>query len=35
MNDKILHLSSLTGADYFDGVVAVDSIAAVVVRAKK
>jgi hypothetical protein len=34
LNDKIAHLSALTGADYFDGVVVIDSIAAVVVRAK-
>ncbi len=34
LNDKLVHLSALTGADYFDGVVALDSIAAVVVRAK-
>lgn len=34
LNDKLAHLSALTGADYFDGVVVIDNIAAVVVRAK-
>ncbi len=35
VNDKVVHLSQLTGAEYFDAVVSIDSIAAVVVRAKK
>ncbi len=34
INEKLAHLSSLTGAEYFDGVVVMDNIAAVVVRAK-
>jgi len=34
LSDKLAHLSQLTGADYFDGVVVIDQIAAVVVRAK-
>ena len=35
VSGKLAHLSQLTGADYFDAVVNVDDIAAVVVRAKK
>lgn len=35
VNDKVAHLAQLTGAEYFDAVVAIDDIAAVVVRAKK
>ena len=35
ISDKLVLLSALTGADYFDGVVVIDHIAAVVVRAKK
>lgn len=34
LNDKVVHLTQLTGAEYFDAVVAIDDIAAVVVRAK-
>ena len=34
LNEKVAHLTQLTGAEYFDAVVAVDNIAAVVVRAK-
>ena len=34
LSDKLVHLSSLAGAEYFDGVIVIDSIAAVVVRAK-
>ena len=35
VNEKLAHLAQLTGAEYFDAVVAIDDIAAVVVRAKK
>jgi hypothetical protein len=35
VNEKLAHLSQLTGAEYFDAVVNIDDIAAVVVRAKK
>lgn len=35
LNEKVVHLTQLTGAEYFDAVVAIDDIAAVVVRAKK
>ena len=35
VNDKIAHLTQLTGAEYFEAAVAIDDIAAVVVRAKK
>ena len=35
VGDKLVLLSQLTGADFFDAVVDVDSIAAVAVRAKK
>lgn len=34
LNDNLAHLSSLTGAEYFDGVVVLENVAAVVVRAK-
>jgi hypothetical protein len=34
LNDKLAHLSQLSGAEYFDGVVVIDDIAAIVVRAK-
>ncbi|MGZ5022727.1 MAG: hypothetical protein ACXWAX_09085 [Chthoniobacterales bacterium] len=34
-SDKVVHLTQLTGAEYFEAAVAVDDIAAVVVRAKK
>lgn len=35
VNEKLAHLSQLTGAEYFSAVVAIDDIGAVVVRAKK
>lgn len=35
VNEKLAHLAQLTGAEYFEAVVAIDDIAAVVVRAKK
>jgi hypothetical protein len=35
VNEKVAHLTQLTGAEYFEAAVAVDDIAAVVVRAKK
>ena len=35
VNEKVAHLTQLTGAEYFEAVVAVDEIAAVIVRAKK
>ncbi len=34
LNEKMAHLTQLTGAEYFDAVVVLDDIAAVVVRAK-
>jgi hypothetical protein len=34
-NEKVVHLTQLTGAEYFEAAVAVDDIAAVVVRVKK
>jgi hypothetical protein len=34
LNDKMVHLTQLTGAEYFDAVVAMENIGAVVVRAK-
>jgi hypothetical protein len=34
LSEKLAHLTQLTGADYFDAVVVLDDIAAVVVRAK-
>jgi hypothetical protein len=34
LNEKVAHLTQLTGAEYFDAVVAVENIAAVVVRGK-
>ncbi len=34
LNEKVVHLTQLTGAEYFEAVVAIDDIAAVVVRAK-
>ena len=34
LNDKVVHLTQLTGAEYFDAAVAMDNIAAVIVRAK-
>ena len=35
VNDKLAHLSQLTGAEYFSAVVLIEDISAVVVRAKK
>jgi len=35
VSDKLVHLSQLTGAEYFEAIVSSDDIAAVVVRAKK
>jgi hypothetical protein len=35
VTDKVVHLTQLTGAEYFDAVVVIDDVAAVVVRAKK
>lgn len=35
VNVKIAHLTQLTGAEYFEAAVAVEDIAAVVVRVKK
>lgn len=35
VGDKAIYLSSLTGAEYFDAVVDLDDISAVVMRAKK
>ncbi len=35
VNEKVAHLTQLTGAEYFEAAVAVEDIAAVVVRAKK
>lgn len=34
-NEKVVHLTQLTGAEYFEAAVAVEDIAALVVRAKK
>lgn len=34
-NEELVHLSSLAGAEFYDAVVNVDDIAAVLVRAKK
>lgn len=34
LNEKVAHLTQLTGAEYFDAVVVLDHIAAIVVRAK-
>jgi hypothetical protein len=34
LNEKVAHLTQLTGAEYFDAVVVLDDVAAVVVRAK-
>lgn len=33
--DKLVHLSKLTGQEFFESAVSLDAIAAVVVRAKK
>ena len=35
VGDKLVHLSQLTGADFFDAVVDIGEIAAVIVRTKK
>ena len=35
VGDKLVHLSALTGADFFDAAIAADDVAAVVVRTKK
>ena len=35
VTEKMAHLTQLTGAEYFEAAVAVDDIAAVIVRAKK
>ena len=35
VGDKLVHLSQLTGADFFDGAVDTAEIAAVVVRTRK
>ena len=35
VNEKLAHLSQLTGAEYFSAVVVIDDISAVVVRGKK
>ncbi len=35
VNEKVAHLTNLTGAEYFEAAVAMEDIAAVVVRAKK
>jgi len=34
VTDKLAHVSQLTGAEFFDGVVDIDSIAAVAVRTR-
>ena len=35
VGDKVVHLSSLTGAEFFDAAIDADDVAAVVVRTKK
>lgn len=35
VGDKLLHLSQLTGADFFDGAVEIADISALIVRTKK
>jgi len=35
VGDKVVHLSSLTGREYFDAVIALDQIAAVVIRVRQ
>ena len=35
VGDKLVHLSSLTGAEFFDAAIDADDVAAVVVRMKK
>jgi hypothetical protein len=34
LGDKLVHLSELSGAEFYDAVVATDDVSAVVVRAK-
>jgi len=34
VGEKLVHLTQLTGADYFEAVIEVDEIAAVIVRTK-
>jgi hypothetical protein len=34
VTDKLVHLSQLSGAEYFDGVIGLEDIAAVAVRTK-
>lgn len=34
VTDKLAHISAMTGAEFFDGVIDIDSIAAVAVRTK-
>ena len=34
VTDKLAHVSQLTGAEFFDGVIDIDAIAAVAVRTK-
>ena len=35
VTDKLAHISQLTGAEFFDGVVDIDAVAAVALRTKK
>lgn len=35
VGDKLVHLSALTGQEFYEAAVALDGVAAVVVRAKK
>jgi len=35
VGDKVVHLSGLTGREYFDAVIALDQIAAVVIRVRQ
>jgi hypothetical protein len=34
VTDKLAHVSQMTGAEFFDGVIDIDSIAAVAIRTK-
>jgi hypothetical protein len=34
LGDRVVHLSQLTGAEFYDAVVAIDDVTAVVVRVK-
>jgi len=34
VGDKVVHLTSLTGREFFDAVVSLDQIAAVVIRVR-